>query len=53
MKKKMRWIVLIPLIIIASGGIGVWMVLTSNGLEDGLEPKADGPMNMPLYSVQK
>lgn len=37
----MRWIVLIPLLVIASGGIGAWM-LTSKWLEEGLEPKADG-----------
>jgi uncharacterized SAM-binding protein YcdF (DUF218 family) len=41
MKKKMRWIVLIPLFVIASGGFGVWM-LTSKWLAEGLEPKADG-----------
>ena len=39
MKKKMRWIVLIPLIVVASSGI--WL-LTSKWLEDGLEPIADG-----------
>ena len=32
---------LIPLVIIATGGIGAWMV-TTKWLEDGLEPKADG-----------
>lgn len=41
MKKKMRWIVLIPLIVVVSSGIGIWL-LTSKWLEDGLEPKADG-----------
>lgn len=41
MKKKMRWIVLVPLLVIASGGFGVWM-LTSKWLDDGLEPKANG-----------
>ncbi|WP_277584599.1 YdcF family protein [Psychrobacillus antarcticus] len=41
MKKKMRWIVLIPLVVIVSSGIGIW-VLTSNWLESGQNPKADG-----------
>ncbi|MGB3102490.1 MAG: YdcF family protein, partial [Psychrobacillus psychrotolerans] len=41
MKKKMRWIVLIPLVVIVSSGIGIW-VLTSNWLENGQNPKADG-----------
>ncbi|GGA34431.1 hypothetical protein GCM10011384_25200 [Psychrobacillus lasiicapitis] len=41
MKKKMRWIVLIPLLVVVSGGFGMWMV-TSKWLDDGLEPKADG-----------
>lgn len=41
MKKKMRWIVLVPLVVVASSGIGIWL-LTSKWLEDGLEPKADG-----------
>lgn len=41
MKKKMRWIVLIPIVIIATGGICAWMV-TTKWLGDGLEPKADG-----------
>lgn len=39
--KKMRWIVLIPLLVVISGGVGMWMV-TSKWLDDGLEPKADG-----------
>lgn len=37
----MRWIVLVPLVVVASSGIGIWL-LTSKWLEDGLEPKADG-----------
>lgn len=41
MKKKMRWIVLIPLLVVVSGGFGMWMV-TNKWLDDGLEPKADG-----------
>lgn len=41
MKNKMRWIVLILLLVIASGGLGMWM-LTSKWLDEGLEPKADG-----------
>lgn len=41
MSKKKRWIVVIPLIIIASSGLGMWM-LTSKWLEDGLRPKANG-----------
>ncbi|WP_391206483.1 YdcF family protein [Psychrobacillus sp. L4] len=41
MKKKMRWIVLIPLFFIASGGFGVWL-LTNKWIDDGLEPKANG-----------
>ncbi|NME05494.1 YdcF family protein [Psychrobacillus sp. BL-248-WT-3] len=41
MSKKKRWIVVIPFIIIASSGLGMWM-LTSKWLEDGLKPKADG-----------
>ena len=41
MKNKMRWIVLIPLIVVVSSGIGIWL-LTSKWLEDGLDPKADG-----------
>lgn len=41
MKKKMRWIVLIPLVVIVSSLIGIW-VLTSNWLESGQNPKADG-----------
>ncbi|MEK3979271.1 YdcF family protein [Psychrobacillus sp. FSL K6-2836] len=41
MKIKMRWIVLIPLIIVVSSGAGIWL-LTSKWLEDGLDPKADG-----------
>ncbi|MEK4484147.1 YdcF family protein [Psychrobacillus sp. FSL H8-0484] len=32
---------LIPLLVIASSGIGMWM-LTSKWINDGLEPKADG-----------
>ncbi|TQR14177.1 YdcF family protein [Psychrobacillus soli] len=32
---------LVPLVIIATGGIGLWMV-TTKWLEDGLEPKANG-----------
>nr|WP_260858036.1 YdcF family protein [Bacillus sp. FJAT-22090] len=38
MKKKMRWIVLISLVVFACG---TW-ILTSKWLDDGLEPKADG-----------
>ena len=41
MSKKKRWIVLVPLIIMATSGVGMWM-LTSKWLEDGLKPKADG-----------
>lgn len=41
MKTKMRWIVLIPLIVAATSGIGIWL-LTGKWLEDGLDPKADG-----------
>ena len=41
MKNKMRWIVLIPLLVIASGGLGMWM-LTGKWLDEGLQPKADG-----------
>lgn len=41
MKNKMRWIVLIQLVVIVSSGIGIWL-LTSKWLEDGLDPKADG-----------
>ncbi|WP_391119070.1 YdcF family protein [Psychrobacillus sp. L3] len=41
MKKKMRWIVLIPLFVIASGGFGVWL-LTNKWIDDGLKPKANG-----------
>ncbi|WP_093271108.1 YdcF family protein [Psychrobacillus sp. OK032] len=41
MKKKMRWIVLIPLVIIATGGFSAWIV-TTKWLEEGLEPKANG-----------
>jgi uncharacterized SAM-binding protein YcdF (DUF218 family) len=41
MNKKMRCFVLIPLLLIASGGFGMW-VLTSKWLEDGLKPEADG-----------
>ncbi|QFG01060.1 YdcF family protein [Psychrobacillus glaciei] len=37
----MRWIVLIPLFVIASGGFGVWL-LTNKWIDDGLEPKANG-----------
>ncbi|MEI4769923.1 YdcF family protein [Psychrobacillus sp. FJAT-51614] len=40
MTKKMRWIVLIPLFVLA-GGVGLW-TLTSKWMEDGLNPKADG-----------
>lgn len=41
MKNKMRWIVLIPILVIASGGLGMWM-LTGKWLDEGLQPKADG-----------
>lgn len=41
MQNKMRWIVLIPLIVVASSGFGIWL-LTGKWLEDGLDPKADG-----------
>ncbi|QUG40019.1 YdcF family protein [Psychrobacillus sp. INOP01] len=41
MKNKFRWLVLIPLIVVVSCGIGIWL-LTSKWLEDGLDPKADG-----------
>ncbi|MFJ8065454.1 YdcF family protein [Psychrobacillus sp. NPDC096426] len=41
MKKKVRWIVLIPLLVVISGGFGMWMI-TSKWLDDGLEPKANG-----------
>src|SRR4051794_23417225 len=40
MIKKMRWIVIIPLFVLA-GGVGLW-TLTSKWMEDGLNPKADG-----------
>lgn len=32
---------LIPLLVIASGGLGIWM-LTGKWLDEGLQPKADG-----------
>lgn len=41
MMKKMRWIVLIALVVVGSSGLGIWL-LTSKWLEDGLDPKADG-----------
>lgn len=41
MKNKMRWIVIIPVIVVASSGIGIWL-LTGKWLDDGLDPKADG-----------
>src|SRR4051794_24589270 len=41
MKNKMRWIMLIPLIVVVSSGAGIWL-LTGKWLEDGLDPKADG-----------
>lgn len=41
MSKKMRWIVLIPLFVLTSSGVGLWM-LTSKWMDEGLNPKADG-----------
>lgn len=41
MKRKMRWIVLVPVFITFFVGGGLWL-LTGKWLEDGLKPAADG-----------
>ena len=41
MKRKMRWIVLVPVFITFFVGGGLWL-LTGKWLEDGLKPEADG-----------